>query len=256
LSVSTATEGFVTREELLDAVYTAWKHDIDAATSSLMIAPDTATVAELNRRARADRIAAGEVAEDGLTVAAGQMVGVGDHVVTRRNDRHLATGTGWVKNGDRWVVTATDDDGSMTARRAGGHGVIVLPAHYVAEHVELSIAPKVAPSGRPTLSSRPTRPEKSSMSPPPEGAKQIVSTSTPSTTLTPKPATITPTTLERPERCWRGCSPTPEPRPPPTRPSVEHNTNSKAGRAFTPSTRPSPRPPKPSAGTRFSSTLG
>ncbi|MGO8875277.1 MAG: MobF family relaxase [Acidimicrobiales bacterium] len=129
-----------TREELLEAVYTAWKHDIDAGTSSLMIAPDTATVSELNRRARADRVAAGDVAEHGVNAAAGQTVGVGDQVVTRRNDRRLATGAGWVKNGDRWVVTATDDDGSMTVRRAGGHGVVVLPAHYVAEHVELAYA--------------------------------------------------------------------------------------------------------------------
>ena len=129
-----------TREDLLETIYTAWKHDIDAGTSSLMIAPDTATVAELNRRARADRIAAGEVAEHGVTVAAGQMIGVGDHVVTRRNDRHLATGTGWVKNGDRWVVTGTDADGTMTVRKAGGHGLVVLPADYVAEHVELAYA--------------------------------------------------------------------------------------------------------------------
>jgi conjugative relaxase-like TrwC/TraI family protein len=129
-----------TREELLETIYTAWKHDIDAGTSSLMIAPDTATVSELNRRARADRIAAGEVVEHGVNTAAGQMVGVGDHVVTRRNDRHLATGTGWVKNGDRWVVTATDHDGTMTVRRAGGHGLIVLPADYVAQHIELAYA--------------------------------------------------------------------------------------------------------------------
>jgi len=129
-----------TREDLLETIYTAWKHDIDAGTSSLMIAHDTATVAELNRRARADRIAAGEVAEHGVTVAAGQMIGVGDHVVTRRNDRHLATGTGWVKNGDRWVVTGTDADGTMTVRKAGGHGLVVLPADYVAEHVELAYA--------------------------------------------------------------------------------------------------------------------
>jgi hypothetical protein len=129
-----------TREELLEAVYTAWKHDIDTGRSSLMIAPDTATVAELNRRARVDRIAAGDVAEHGVNAPAGQMIGVGDHIVTRRNDRHLATGTGWVKNGDRWVVTATDHDGTMTVRRAGGHGVIVLPADYVAQHVELAYA--------------------------------------------------------------------------------------------------------------------
>jgi len=129
-----------TREGLLEPIYTAWKHDIDSGTSSLMIAPDTATVTELNGRARANRVAAGQVAEHGVKVASGQTVGVGDHVVTRRNDRHLATGTGWVKNGDRWVVTATDNDGAMTVRRAGGHAVVVLPPDYVAEHVELGYA--------------------------------------------------------------------------------------------------------------------
>jgi hypothetical protein len=127
------------REELLEAVYSAWKHDVAAGNSSLMIAPDAATVSELNRRARADRIATAEVAEDGVIAAAGQTVGVGDQIVTRRNDRHLATGTGWVKNGDCWVVTAIAN-GTMTVRRAAGHGVVVLPADYVAQHVELSYA--------------------------------------------------------------------------------------------------------------------
>ena len=46
--------------------------------------------------------------EDGLTVAGGGTAGVGDQVVTRQNDRRLATGRRWVRNGDRWVVTATD----------------------------------------------------------------------------------------------------------------------------------------------------
>jgi len=131
------------REELLETVYLAWKNDVAAGKSSLMIAPDTTTVTELNRRARADRIAAGELAEHGVTLAAGLTAGVGDHVVTRHNDRHLATGTGWVKNGDRWVVTATDHDGTMTLRRAGGHGEVVLPAAYVSEHVDLGYATTV-----------------------------------------------------------------------------------------------------------------
>ncbi len=107
---------------------------------SLMVAGDAATVAELNRRARADRIAAGQVAEHGLAVADGQTAGVGDEVVTRQNERRLATGKGFVKNGDRWTVTATNDDGSMVVKRAGGGGSVVLPAHYVAEHVELGYA--------------------------------------------------------------------------------------------------------------------
>jgi conjugative relaxase-like TrwC/TraI family protein len=129
-----------TREELVETVYAAWKRDNASGRSSLMIAADNATVAELNRRARTDRIAAGEVAERGLTVAHGQAIGVGDHVVTRHNDRRLATGAGWVKNGDRWVVAATGQDGTMTLRRADGYSEVVLPAEYVTEHVDLGYA--------------------------------------------------------------------------------------------------------------------
>ena len=128
------------RPEMLQGLYQAWKADIDAGYSSLMVAADAATVAELNRRARADRVAAGAVAETGLTVADGQRVGVGDEVITRANNRLLATGRRWVKNGDRWTVTATNTDGSMAVRRAGGGGEVVLPADYTAAHVELAYA--------------------------------------------------------------------------------------------------------------------
>jgi len=129
------------RTEMLDALYAAWKTDIAAGRSSLMIAPDTATAAELNHRARAERVAAGVVADAGATLAGGQTAGVGDEVVTRQNDRLLATGRRWVKNGDRWTVTATNVDGSMAVRRLdGGHGEVVLPADYAAHHVELAYA--------------------------------------------------------------------------------------------------------------------
>jgi conjugative relaxase-like TrwC/TraI family protein len=128
------------RDELLDALYAAWRGDVLEGKSSLMIAGDSATVAELNRRVRADRVAAGEVAKQGFALADGQTAGVGDEVVTRQNDRMLVTARGWVKNGDRWVVTATNKDRSMTVRRAGGGGSVVLPSDYVAEHVELAYA--------------------------------------------------------------------------------------------------------------------
>ncbi len=129
-----------TRDDLLDSLYAAWKTDVDAGLSSLMIAADTDTVSELNRRARADRVAAGQVAEHGLDVADGSVAGVGDRVVTRHNDRHLTTGRRWVKNGDAWIVTAVGHDGSMTVRRERGRGEVVLPAAYVREHVELGYA--------------------------------------------------------------------------------------------------------------------
>lgn len=128
------------RDSLLDKVYQAWKTDTKAGEVSLMIAGDSATVNELNARARADRVAAGEVKEKGLALSGGGVAGVGDVVVTRENARLLSTGRGWVKNGDRWVVTATHRDGSMAVQRSEGGGSVVLPADYAAEHVELGYA--------------------------------------------------------------------------------------------------------------------
>jgi conjugative relaxase-like TrwC/TraI family protein len=128
-----------TREELLTAIYRAWKVDVGQGVSSLMIAGDLDTVAELNRRARTDRVASGEVPEAGLEVAGG-VAGVNDRVVTRENNRLLSTGKRWVKNGDAWIVTATAEDGSMTVKRDNGGGEVVLPADYVKSHVELGYA--------------------------------------------------------------------------------------------------------------------
>jgi hypothetical protein len=128
------------RASLLDSLYAAWKADVDDGKSSLMIAGDTATVCELNERARSTRVKDGTVAEGGLRIANGQTAGVGDEVVTRQNNRKLTVGKGWVKNGDRFVVVATNPDGTMTLRRSPGAAEVVLPADYVADHVELGYA--------------------------------------------------------------------------------------------------------------------
>ena len=128
------------RESLLDALYAAWKVDVAAGKASLMIAGDGATVAELNRRARTARVVEGTVASAGVVIADGERAGVGDEVVTRQNNRLLATGKSWVKNGDRFLVAATNPDGSMTVRRISGGAEVVLPADYVARHVELAYA--------------------------------------------------------------------------------------------------------------------
>jgi conjugative relaxase-like TrwC/TraI family protein len=128
------------REEILDALYHSWRLDVEAGRNSLMIAGDAATVAELNHRARAGRIDAGAVTSEGVPIAEGQTAGIGDLVVTRQNDRQLIAGGRWVKNGDRWTVTSTRQDGTMTVRRADGSGEQLLPANYVEDHVELAYA--------------------------------------------------------------------------------------------------------------------
>ncbi len=129
------------RDTVLEAIYQAWRADVRAGRASLMVAADTATVAELNARARADLVAAGQVAPDGVSAADGTTIGAGDVVVTRLNQRDLQTATGWVKNGDQWTVAAIHQDGSLTVHRTGKAGTATrLPADYVREHVDLGYA--------------------------------------------------------------------------------------------------------------------
>ena len=128
------------RPEMLDALYQAWKTDTEEGMTSLMIAPDAATVAELNARARIDRLDSGHVSPDGLDIVGGQSAGVGDLVITRQNNRLLKAGRRWVKNGDCWTVTATNPDSSMTVQRLGGREQVILPADYVKTHIELGYA--------------------------------------------------------------------------------------------------------------------
>jgi len=128
---------------MLDLLFDGWRADTRAGRRSLMLAADRQTVAHLNTLARAHRITAGQVRTDRETpLADGSKVAVGDVVVTRLNDRNLATGTGrgWVKNGDEWTVHAVGEDGSLTVRRGADGGVSVLPASYAAEHLELGYA--------------------------------------------------------------------------------------------------------------------
>ena len=68
-----------------------------------------------------------------VTTAAGERLGVGDRIATRRNDRDLG-----VANRDCWTVTGVDADGSPHVRGRGGDRT--LPADYVRDHVELAYA--------------------------------------------------------------------------------------------------------------------
>jgi hypothetical protein len=133
------TEG--TRDDVLDALYSAWQHDTDQGLHSLMLAGDATTVHELNARARADRVERGVV--DAGVVIGTLSVGVNDLVVTRENDRRLRTTVGWVKNGDEWRVVATLEDGALSVERVRGGESVLLPARYVAQHVELAYASTV-----------------------------------------------------------------------------------------------------------------
>lgn len=72
-----------------------------------------------------------------LVTAAGERIGVGDRVATRRNDRDLG-----VANRDTWTITAIADDGTLTLQGAQG-GSRAVPDGYARAHVELAYATTV-----------------------------------------------------------------------------------------------------------------
>jgi hypothetical protein len=133
-----------THDDMVDAAYIAWRADLRAGRSSVLVTESTDAMIELNERARAERILDGETLPSReAELHDGTRAGVGDLIVTRRNDRRLRPlRGGWVRNGDRWRVTDVLTDGSVVAQRLGkGVGAsVVLPAPYVADHVDLGYA--------------------------------------------------------------------------------------------------------------------
>jgi thymidine kinase len=106
--------------------------------------------AELNAAVRERLVADGGVDDRAaVTTRAGQRIGAGDRIATRRNDRDLG-----VANRDTWTVTAVGRHGDVVVTPADATpvdvtpnavtppeaGQRVLPANYVTAHVELAYA--------------------------------------------------------------------------------------------------------------------
>ncbi|MGI8721546.1 MAG: AAA family ATPase [Geodermatophilaceae bacterium] len=100
-----------------------------------LVADTGEQVAELNAAIRDRLVTAGAVDDTHVvTTLAGQRVGTGDQIATRRNDRALD-----VANRDTWTVTSTHRDGGLCIARPAA-GERELPAGYVEAHVELAYA--------------------------------------------------------------------------------------------------------------------
>ncbi|TFD55612.1 hypothetical protein E3T43_10835 [Cryobacterium sp. Hh7] len=109
----------------------------------MLISDSNETVAALNVRARTKLLLEGRV--DALHEVAlhdGTRAAVGDTVITRRNDRRLYASRSWVRNGDRWAVIGRGRNGPVEVRRQSRRwgSTVLLPASYVAQHVERGYA--------------------------------------------------------------------------------------------------------------------
>ncbi len=133
------------RTAMVEAAYQDWKTDMLAGKTTLISATATIDVTALSARARADRVAAGHVEQDGVLLRDGNRAGKGDWIVTRENNRKLSTtrGRDFVKNGDSWQVLKRHRDGSLNVRHLTHGGRLTLPAGYVETHVQLLYASTV-----------------------------------------------------------------------------------------------------------------
>ncbi|MBY0443544.1 MAG: relaxase domain-containing protein [Mycobacteriaceae bacterium] len=128
-----------------DLAYQAWAADRAAGRDSILLAPTNELVAQLNQRARLDRLAHTTTtppASSTVTLADDLTASAGDWITTHKNARWLATTNGkWVKNGHRWIIGTVHQDGSLTVLPLGGRASAVrLPAHYVTAHTTLGYA--------------------------------------------------------------------------------------------------------------------
>lgn len=117
------------RDRLTQDWYAAWRRQPTEKKRAdvVMLGLTNAEVEDLNRRARARLVDEGLVGGPGL-VCGQRTFQVGDHVVTRQNDRRIG-----VLNGDRWVIDAVDNAGGQLGLRPDGRAgdVVLLPRDYL-----------------------------------------------------------------------------------------------------------------------------
>ena len=135
-----------TTRDIERELFDAWRTDALAAHGSgrrsvLMIVTTNEQAAVLSERARSALLDAGAVTDGPSVRLRDNVASVGDHIVTRRNDRRLRTSSqAWVVNGDVWTITKTYPDGAADARKHADGSTIRLPADYLAEHAHLAYA--------------------------------------------------------------------------------------------------------------------
>ncbi|WP_347059650.1 MobF family relaxase [Blastococcus sp. HT6-30] len=144
-------------QALREALAAGAAEDYTAGERVAVVAATREQAAVFNAAIRDRLVTDGRVDDVAAVVTgAGERIGVGDRIATRRNDRDLQ-----VANRDVWTVTGVDRDGGLLVTPDGtppvtpaggvrasvtpavppaGTGARMLPAHYVTTHVELAYA--------------------------------------------------------------------------------------------------------------------
>src|SRR4029453_14001108 len=127
--------------KITEDAFSAWVQDRAVGLDAIMLAPSPALVAELNRRARDDRLGNVPAGQE-VRLGDGNQASVGDVIITRTNDRRLQlSATDWVRNGDRWTVTHIDRSGGLTVRHSRSQLTVWLSSNYVRASTGLGYAP-------------------------------------------------------------------------------------------------------------------
>lgn len=128
---------------MMDDALAGWCEDTAAGKQSLLVASTREQVTALNAAAQKIRAERGEInAGNRLLLSDGLKAGIGDVVLTRRNDSKLITSSGdMVRNGQRWIVDSIGHDGSIAARRVDDDSATVtIGRDYLREHAQLGYA--------------------------------------------------------------------------------------------------------------------
>ncbi|MEU9507807.1 MobF family relaxase [Micromonospora sp. NPDC048170] len=129
------------RTLLIGQMLDRWAADMATGHPSMMLVETGDEAADIARRARDILLRAGLVrAGPAVRLRDGNEASVGDIVVTRRNDRRLGAGGAFVANRDQWRIDAVTRDGRLRVTNLRTDANAVLPAPYVARHVQLAYA--------------------------------------------------------------------------------------------------------------------
>ncbi|WJY64109.1 Multifunctional conjugation protein TraI [Corynebacterium atrinae] len=131
-----------TRTEMLTDAVEAYLADVALGRRVLLVAPTNSDVDALNEMIRDQRIRQGVVSiTDELTLSRGDVAGVGDTIICRKNER-LPDGERLI-NGQMFTIAEIRRDGGLLARDPASGACVSLPAEYVSQNVHLGYASTV-----------------------------------------------------------------------------------------------------------------